>query len=223
MHRECFYSKNSELFFIPQFNGNISVTDVLVPEHQFLKKYNFALKSLMNNDSFSSLLSKIYKIILRPNSRMAMEIELERRKLLRRRFTIALQIRMGGKYADLKESFTFLNLENLTKVVETVKKEMRINKFPINETTIFISSDSSIAIQFVKKQLGAEYYVTYSLRYSRGHTTASCVSENSLKSSIIDMYLLYHSDVLIITSKSTFAKACVHICDKSKIVYTSYH
>ena len=95
----------------------------------------------------------------------------------------------------------------LVQLPSHIRRIAQLIKQPIQNITIFLSTDSSIAEKFLKIVL-ADYRVHVFNPFRRGHTTGGRANYLTIQQAIVDMYLLSQVKAFISTSYSGFSMSC---------------
>lgn len=150
------------------------------------------------NIGVNMLLSKIYKLLIVPNDRINSKIKAL--NIDNDYSTIGVQVRMGGNLSDYKEKFTFMNETDLSELIPIIKKEIKALQTKNKEVIVYISSDSTYALNFIKRNLGD--YKFCHLNNERGHSRIG--NTTIIENSLTDLFMLAKSTVLIVTKGSSF-------------------
>lgn len=89
---------------------------------------------------------------------------------------------------------------------------------------VFLATDSTYAENHFKKGMGDAKAITFS-GYKRGHTSDKRVTDLSFKRSLVDLYLLVQSKMLVLTSKSGYSRIARIMSKAGKVrnMRVSYH
>ena len=130
-------------------------------------------------------------------------------------FVIGLQLRMGGKLVNAKDT-VFLTKMRMVKLVEEVKAMIK-KRNSTQPVIVFVSTDSLKVRQYVVKAFAPPVRVMYVKEFSIGHTALIYKSGSKLawddimKQAIMDMMVLKDCDYLAVASKSSFGKLAVEL------------
>lgn len=168
------------------------------------------------------------RLLLNPEPIMKQNYLEERKKLIVHKYTIGLQLRMGGSLANENEEYTGVPFNRIDDVIEQVRGVIKKKKWEKN-VQLFISSDSSYVIDVIKNKTRNEFPVVYSQLYKRGHTELEAGKEIT-RNVLIDLYYMSMADHIIVTWPSSLGrlmcfvsnqKACDAVLnwwEKSKVV-----
>lgn len=154
------------------------------------------------NISVNMLMSKIYKLLIVPNNEVLRRINnrIKEIKIDNGISLVGIQVRMGGNLSDYKENFTFIQKGELDELITLIKKEIKKLETKGGKVNIYISSDSTFAINYIKMKIN-DYPIRY-LNNERGHSRNG--NTTIIENSLIDLYFLSKSNVLIRTKESSF-------------------
>ena len=123
-------------------------------------------------------------------------------------FVIGLQLRMGGKLVNAKDT-VFLTKMRMVKLVEEVKAMIK-KRNSTQPVIVFVSTDSLKVRQYVVKEFAPPVRVMYVKEFSIGHTALqfkkriSVPWDDIMKQAIMDMMVLKDCDYLVVTAKSSY-------------------
>ena len=204
----CFKHKNDPQSLV---NRNVLLIDTRFGDHTLLNgrylriinQYGFTRKWLSWNDYQRVL----FRLMSNPTPAMTDIILKKRRELGPIENVLSVHIRCGGKLADYTESSSFYNKRTLAEIPSIIKREMSRRK---SIKVMYLTTDSSIAENFLRQSF--KNVKVYTLKaFQRGHTTSNYVKDDTMRRTILDMYLAAPAKHIVYTEKSGFSKAICYI------------
>lgn len=199
--------------------SSIPCKDVLFSDIRFTRKLLCSRKSLKKINSYN-LFGKpvtyveykriIMRLLSNPTSDVSKIIIQYRNQLGDLNNLLGVHVRCGGSFADTKEKKVILKSSTFDQIPGLIRSLVN------NDTTIFLSTDSSRMEKLIRKRFPIERLFTVST-FSRGHTTAGHVSGSAIKRAILDMYLVAQADTIIYTQKSGFSNLCVSLSNANSL------
>ena len=155
--------------------------------------------------------SAILPMIMRPQPYLC-EVVQKHMKILREKKMIGIQMRLGGKKANYAEKL-FLGPKSVDVFIRKIEKYMQQKGWKREDVVVFVSTDSTFALNEVKKILNTpSYSMVYSANdFAIGHsalgktlTYGDRQHASFLNRAILDLLLLKESDYLIYSQGSSF-------------------
>ena len=107
--------------------------------------------------------------------------------------------------SDVPESRAMVTPSILKTIPRRVKRHIKGSKIPKQKVYVYLATDSSIAFQQLNRSLSPIPVKSTSL-YSRGHSENIVAHEDSLRRSIIELYLMVSSRSLLLSSHSGYSR-----------------
>ena len=145
------------------------------------------------------------RILMNPTPDLIHTIQSERVKIGPSRYQIGVHARGGGMLSDVPESRAMVTPSILKTIPPRVKRLIKGSKIPKRKVYVYLATDSSIAFQQLNQSL-APIPVKSTTLYSRGHSENIVVHEDSLRRSIIELYLMVSSRSLLLSSHSGYSR-----------------
>lgn len=145
------------------------------------------------------------RILMNPTSDLIHTIQSERAKIGPSHYQIGVHARCGGMLSDVPESRAMVTPSILKTIPPRVKRLIKGSKIPKRKVYVYLATDSSIAFQQLNRSLAPIPVKSTSL-YSRGHSENIVVHEDSLRRSIIELYLMVSSRSLLLSSHSGYSR-----------------
>ena len=149
----------------------------------------------------------IFRLIINPLEETIQTIQQQLFLLEPMENVLGIHIRCAGLLAYQKERVAMIRSIELVQLPSHIRRIAQLIKQPIQNITIFLSTDSSIAEKFLKIVL-ADYRVHVFNPFRRGHTTGGRANYLTIQQAIVDMYLLSQVKAFISTSYSGFSMSC---------------
>lgn len=188
------------------------VIDQIIPTHDGFAKFEELGISFTGTktEKIRRIRNIIYRLFFNPieslcNSINAFSASLESEN------RIGFQVRMGGKLAFTQEKKVFLNESDISSFflqLEKVKTAIRNRKKAEPQFSLFVSTDSYLALEIIQKELGDIVRTVPNIQ--RGHSSRnqlgrSKVSPTSvLEGTFFDLFVLKDCNILISTDRSSF-------------------
>ena len=157
------------------------------------------LHIINNGESFDDGIKRLSRFIFCPSQNLQKQIT-NYVKRLPKPF-VGFQLRFAGRMANRKEGCTFLSSKQIPSIESRIQKEIR------NGYSLYICSDSSRAIDSIKKDL-TKYKKTiyYMTQYKRSHSGSGFKKNDYsiLKGTIFDLGVLSFSNHLYTTKWSSY-------------------
>ena len=148
----------------------------------------------------------IFRLMSNPTPAMTKIILEKRKELGPIENVLSVHIRCGGQLADTPEKQVIIPKKRVLQIPFQIEDMIkRIG----NISVIYLTTDSSKTEQYLRQSLSNITIITLAT-YKRGHSTTNSVSEDSLRRSILDIYLAAQAKHLVYTQKSGFsATICI--------------
>lgn len=145
------------------------------------------------------------RILMNPTPDLIHTIQSERAKIGPSHYQIGVHARCGGMLSDVPESRAMVTPSILKTIPRRVKRLIKGSKIPKRKVYVYLATDSSIAFQQLNRSLAPIPVKSTSL-YSRGHSENIVVHEDSLRRSIIELYLMVSSKSVLLSSHSGYSR-----------------
>ena len=179
------------------------------------------LNGVEEKPSMWNMRKMMLRLILNPEPILQNSLLSEKSKILKYRYTIGLQLRMGGNISDSPESYVGIPFDRINDVINQVR-EVITKKNWTNNVQVYISSDSSKTIQYVRNKTKNEFPVVESLLFEHGHTKKYLAKNkyvNIMKKVLADMYYMSVSDYLLVSWQSSLGRMMCYLAEEEKCDY----
>ena len=179
------------------------------------------LNGIEERPSIWNMRKMMLRLILNPEQKLQNSILSEKKKILKFRYTIGLQLRMGGTVSDTPEEYVGIPLNRVNDVIDQVR-EVISKKNWTNNVQVYISSDSSKTIQYVRNMTRNEFPVVESLLFEHGHSKMYLAKNkyvNIMKKVLADMYYMSVSDYLLVSWQSSLGRMMCYLSEEEKCDY----
>ena len=221
----CFPSRNKtwDIEKALQHNNTL-LKGILMSSDPILNnpKYNSTWLSLLNgieeNPSVWNMRKMMLRMILNPEPKLQKRLLIEKKQLLKYPYTIGLQLRMGGSIADSPEEYVGIPFNRIEDVINQVRKVIKKKKWE-KKVQVYISSDSSKTIQYIRNQTKNEFPVVESLLFEHGHSSSHLVKKkyvNVMRKVISDMYYMSISDYLLVSWQSSLGRMMCYLAEEGR-------
>ena len=157
------------------------------------------------DDSFEDYQKRMMRMLMKPNPELSRVISHFQETHFANRKVVGVQVRMGGCLANTQEFQEMMSVEELKQLPLFIRREIRIMGYQPGKTVLFLSTDSTIADNYLKEQLGNEFPIVEQNVFSRNHTKGFAKSEPTM-GALMDIWLLANSDGLITCKGSGFGR-----------------
>ena len=134
----------------------------------------------------------------------------------------AFQLRMGGKTANSNEKKAFLKDSQLPSIVQSIEDYAK----PFPGCSIYLSSDSDSAIDYIITHLNTSCDVTHMSSMKRGHSSSYFSGSNALENmegAIYDLIVMSRSKSVVFTMGSSYGTFASTICQcRSSFIRPAY-
>ena len=188
------------------------VIDQIIPTHNGFERFRELGISFTGTktERIRKIRNTIYRLFFNPieslcNSINAFSASLESED------RVGFQVRMGGNLAFTHEKKVFLNESDISSFflqLEKVKTAIRNRKKAEPQFSLFVSTDSYIALETIQKELGNVVRTAPDIQ--RGHSSSNQLSRskvsptNILRGTFFDLFVLKDCNILISTDYSSF-------------------
>ena len=174
-------------------------------------------------DSFEDYQKRIMQMLMKPNEELSRVITQFQQTHFANRKVVGVQIRMGGCLANTQEKQEMMSVEELKQLPFFIRREIRIMGYQPGKTVLFLSTDSIIADNYLKEQLGKEFRIVEQRVFSRNHTKGFAKTEPTM-GALMDIWLLANSDGLITCKGSGFGRVASMLSNSNrKVEYPVTH
>lgn len=157
------------------------------------------------NDSFEDYQKRMMRMLMKPNEKLDQVITKFQKTHFAKHKVVGVQIRMGGCLANTQEKQEMMSVEELKQLPAFIRREISIMGYRPEKTVLFLSTDSIIADNYLKEQLGKEFRIVEQRVFSRNHTKGFAKTEPTM-GALMDIWLLANSDGLITCKGSGFGR-----------------
>lgn len=157
------------------------------------------------NDSFEDYQKRMMRMLMKPNEKLDQIITKFQKTHFAKHKVVGVQIRMGGCLANTQEKQEMMSVEELRQLPAFIRREISIMGYRPEKTVLFLSTDSTIADNYLKEQLGKEFRIVEQRVFSRNHTKGFAKTEPTM-GALMDIWLLANSDGLITCKGSGFGR-----------------
>lgn len=173
-------------------------------------------------DSWLSLKRKILRVVLNPSDELTQVILQERERIGPAEYQLGVHIRCAGRLSDEKEGVRMVTLEQIPQFQFLTNKLIHSGVFE-RKGYVFLTTDSTDAEKHFKKGMH-EKVVTYT-GFKRGHSSYKRATDLTFKRSLVDLYLLAESKLLLLTSKSGYSYVAKVMSTARKVreIHAHYH
>ena len=178
-------------------------------EHIFdFGEYQQELKSIFKKVWGGPKLWNVRRTLLRlamnPEQRLRALYLRERPNLIKLRYTIGLQLRMGGDLANTKETYSGVPIDRIDEVIDQVREKIKERHW-WGKVQLYISSDSSYIIELIRNKTRQEFPVVTSQLFTKGHTEF-VMKKDITRSVLVDIYYMSMADHVIVTWPSSLGR-----------------
>lgn len=174
-----------------------------------------------NNSTLSDweMSRMILQVFLNPKEEVRQAIQLCEQVLFTRKHKIGLQLRFGGKRAATNEKYEGVPWERIPDIVKQIEKYMIDNHYSFNDTLVFVSSDSSEAVNEIRSFMNPSVFVFDSPLFSYGHSNvAKSASHISVVNRIMaDIYFMERCDFVFVTWQSSLGRIMCNMMEKKQM------
>ena len=136
------------------------------------------------------------RILMSPTPDLIHTIQSERETMGPSRYPIGVHARCGGMLSDVHESRAMVTPSILKTIPRRVKRLVKGSKIPRRKVYVWLTTDSSIAFQQLKRSL-SPIPVKSTTLYSRGHSENIVVHEDSLHHRAVSHNIIEESSVVL--------------------------
>lgn len=220
----CFPTKNSSWTIDPVVNQNVVLSYSLMDSTKFLDNIdNGAILTSLFKDaipdfSLWNVRRDIMRLWLNPSDSLRDEILAEKETLVTRPHLIGLNLRMGGTYAVVQESYVGIPPSRLPSIATQIHTFIQSRNWNYSDVEVYISSDSTKAITRMRQLLNQDIVIAESQLYIHGHTKTSFNSDdhvNKMKKIVADMYYMAISEHRFVSWQSSFGRIICFLSDEN--------
>lgn len=220
----CFSSSNNSWTIDPVVNRNVVIGGSLMDSTKFLDNNdNMAFLTSLFNDtipdfSLWNVRRDIMRLWFNPIDSLRNEILAEKETLITRSHLIGLNLRMGGSYAVLPESYVGIPPSRLPSIATQIHTYIQSRNWNYTDVEVYISSDSTKAITKMKKLLNQDIMIVESQLYMHGHTKRSMNTKeyvDKMKKVVADMYYMTISEHRFVSWQSSFGRIICFLSDEN--------
>ena len=161
----------------------------------------------------------ILQMFLNPKKETRQAIQLCEKVLFTGKHKIGLQLRFGGKRAATNEKYEGVPWERIPDIVKQLENHMMNNHYSFNDTLVFVSSDSSEAVNEIRTFMNSSVFVFDSPLFSYGHSNVvKNASHISVVNRIIaDVYFIERCDFVFVTWQSSLGRIMCNMKEKREM------
>ena len=204
----CYNSVNNMKNVIFQDNRQFSILDPIQMNMSVINKIN-KLNIGYVFRSVDEYLTIIYRLLANPTNSL-LKVVIEDISRLQSSYT-AIHLRTGGKLANKKEQTCWVSEDELPKVTTYIKKTIIQEKL---DTTVFLSTDSDIAEQYLKQNLPDINFIPRR-SYQRFHSTTKN-NYSSFEGAIYDYFIAAEAKQIFFSKGSGFSKIVLQLTKAKK-------
>lgn len=167
-------------------------------------------------DSFRWYQRALYRILLNPTPDVIKVIRNFKEKHFTGKIAFGIQVRTGGCWADFNERTAMISNEEIMRIPSIIRKAMAEYRYNPTKTVFYLSTDSRRVEAFIKESL-SEFTILTSTEFARSHSRTLSNSE-SLKSALVDIFMLSDSDTLFICKGSGFGRMSKYMTRAKHII-----
>ena len=176
-------------------------------EHE-LNKVFFGIRSGSN---VANVRRTLLRLLLNPEPKLKKMYLEERSRLIKLKYTIGLQLRMGGDLANTNEDYKGVPISRIDDVIDQIRDVIKRKGWAKN-VQLYISSDSSYVIDLIRNKTRNEFPVVTSQLFQKGHT--EFLLDNDISRNVfVDMYYMSMSDHLFVTWQSSLGRLMCFLSD----------
>lgn len=224
----CFPSKNKTWDIDQVLHSNNSLLDgifmhsePILNNPKYYKTWLQLLNGIEEYPSMWNMRKMLLRLLLNPEPTLLNSLLSEKTKILKYRYTIGLQLRMGGNISDTPEQYVGIPFDRINEVIDQVREVITIKNWT-NSVQVYISSDSSKTIQYVRNITRNEFPVVESLLFEHGHSKMYLAKNkyvNIMKKVLADMYYMSVSDYLLVSWQSSLGRMMCYLSEEEKCDY----
>lgn len=161
---------------------------------------------------------KILQLFLNPRKEIRDIIRLSEKILFHRTHRIGIQLRLGGQHAATQENFVGIPFDRLPEVADQISEKIYSLHFPLNDTVIYVSSDSIDSVIELRRLLDKSLLVVDFPLFAYGHSDVNVNKEQShievVNRILADFYFLTKSDFIFVTWQSSLGRLMCNMKNK---------
>ena len=173
------------------------------PTHQDFLRSLGILTTLSTKEMHFEVMRFAYSILFHYTSDIRSQVDSWSPQFHKHR--IGLQLRYGGHLANTVESTKYLDKEDTAAFIQGVSAYLQSHEIALNETTLFVSTDSSYGLHAIQKHFPNHVFVPPD--HLIGHSSEMGMKFRSwaYRSAMIDIALLQDCEYIILTKGSSFS------------------
>ena len=213
--------------------GDVWDINSIIPHNNtIISGYRIDKDILLNNDDNMEIMKRLFhygnenithwnirrdilRLFLNPSEYLQNQLENERKSLIKYEHTIGLQLRMGGKLSDYRESYVGIPFSRIDDVISQVKSYIAMNHWE-NNVQLYIASDSSFVINHIRNKTKDYLPVIESLLFKHGHSVESRDYISVMNKVISDFYYMSLCDYIFVTWPSSMGRMMCYFTDEEK-------
>ena len=194
-------------------NGYLMEPMKIINNPEYTSTWNELFKGIDDNPTSETVRKWLLRLIINPNNKLRQLLRNEQKQILVYPHTIGLQLRMGGNYADTPESYQGVPFHRLPEVIKQIQQVIHNNNWE-GKVQVYISSDSSMVVNYLRNYTRDDFPVVESTLFKRGHSNIDIDDLQSVSSGVLsDFYYLSISDHVFVTWPSSLGRLMCFISD----------
>ena len=133
------------------------------------------------------------------------------------RTVFGVQARLGGCLANSREKMQLMSINQF----KALPEKIRFNLHGLVNPVVYLSTDSDFAETYIREKLPDIEILTSSAFFTRHHSTG-ITEVSTVKSSLVDLFLLADSDILLISDSSKFGRMADFMTRAKKVIRIKY-
>lgn len=228
LSREECSKVSAHLFTLPTvLNSSVLLTDCRLSRAMIGARANLltlqAREVLKANETYEDLQRILYRLLLNPTPQLQSIIQSFRTTYFTKRYVFSIHIRMGGYLADVPERAEMMSPARLKRLPSIIQNAMISWDFNAGNTVLFLSTDSTFAERFIRRQLGKDFTIVTTNSFHRGHTKGT-PNGVAVQRALVDLFLLSDSDALLIGLGSGFGRIAKFMGRSPRVIeYLVHH
>lgn len=199
--------------------GHDLYPDDILSNRDYYYVWKELLKDIEPKINLWNIRKNLIRLFLNPKQELSLLLSKEKQRILKNKYTIGLQLRMGGNMSDTPElNYWGIPVSRLDDVISQLREEIHKQNWT-NNVQIYISSDSTKAIEYIRKKTRNDFPVIESLLYKRGHSSGvSSIGNYStvMKKVISDFYYMSYCNKVIVSWQSLLGRMMCYMMEESQ-------
>lgn len=200
-------------------NGHDLFPEEILSNKEYFNIWKELLNGIETTINIWNIRKNLIRLFLNPSKELVQQLLIEKKHLIKYDHTIGIQLRMGGNMSDTPElNYWGIPVSRLDDVVKQLREEIQKNKWT-NNVQIYISSDSTKAIEYIRKATYNEFPVVESTLYKRGHTRGVSSIGNYttvMKKLISDLFYMANCEKVLVSWQSLLGRMICYMMEKNQ-------